>query len=684
MSTDDLTPDDPEPHETPAAASDADPDRLARIASAFGDQAAYLRRRAYWNIRSIVATVILMTVLVIALPPLVNVAEDRLLAYFGYQTSQIDFQRETARQAADVRARSQRLLDMLDERDDLIREVNDELSTNDLFFVPEMIPTPEWSGQPQVVAVAENDDLQVAVGRLSRSLSGPPMIAMRDAESGWKLLGRSNRNIRGGVYDVTAYGDGFLAGGDLGSEAILWKINTDGGLSRAFEIAGPLQKIELLTAEPESGMVAVGGSTGRTGHLRVYSESGKLLWRSRVVLGERKGLIDMLWHDQTLYALLATSLATTVLTVDFATSDPIVRRDVLGNAQEVPIAFTTPERNGDVSAVLIDFRSKYKEIKRNENGEWIADGILNGAPIPVEGINARTTARSVFHLDGKQSVFGASGGSRLTLFNYDRTGASSETIPMASRAFQADFFRVFAFGNGRLRLSPEMRGEQRGRSEQPLFYVQSPAPRIETPERDPEIAALLEGRAVGPAVGDAPLPGDTTAESAGIADGPAYYARSTQPTLDALHGPLMEGETLANMFKLRETPEHWQREWNEREKSANILARLRQADQAGSLWRNISSLAARLAVIALLIYLVNILVNLYRYNMRLAAFYQARRDAIEMALASGADLTSMVQGSLADLATSNTPEEVTFGPRPALPTDALLKAIPDLAKIVKP
>ena len=145
----------------------------------------------------------------------------------------------------------------------------------------------------------------------------------------------------------------------------------------------------------------------------------------------------------------------------------------------------------------------------------------------------------------------------------------------------------------------------------------------------------------------------------------------------------MKSEALAGIFKLRERPEHWQREWTEREKSAHTLARLRQADQAGSLWRNISSLAARLAVIALLIYLVNILVNLYRYNMRLAAFYQARRDAIEMALAAGADVTGMVQGSLADLARANTPEEVTFGPRPALPTDALLKAVPELAKIVK-
>lgn len=684
MSTDDLTPDDPEPHETPAAVSAADPDRLARLATAFGDQAAYLRRRAYWNIRSIVATVILMTVLVIALPPLVNVAEDRLLAYFGYQTSQIDFQRETARQAADVRARSQRLLDMLDERDDLIREINDRLATGDLFFVPEMIPTPEWSGQPQVVAVAENDGLQVAVGRLSRSVSGPPMIAMRGAESGWKLLGRFNRNMRGGIYDVTAYGDGFLAGGDFRGEAFLWKLAPDGGPSRAFEIAGPLQRIEVLATEPESGMIAIGGSAGRTGHLHVYSEAGELLWRDRVALSRTNALADMMWQDRALYVLADTGPEVAVMIVDFKPPEPVSQNEVLPEVHVAPVAFARTQQGGAVSVVTIDADAKYKQFRRTDNGEWIADGILNGAPIPVEAINARTTARSVFHLDGKQSVFGASGGSSLTLFNYDRTGASSETIPMASRAFQAEFFRVFTFRNGRLRLSPEMRGEQRGKSEQPLFYMQSPAPRIETPERDPEIAALLEGRAVGPAVGDAPLPGDSTAESAGITDGSTYYARSTQPTLDALHGPLMESETLSNMFKLRETPEHWQREWNEREKSANILARLRQADQAGSLWRNISSLAARLAVIALLIYLVNILVNLYRYNMRLAAFYQARRDAIEMALASGADLTSMVQGSLADLATSNTPEEVTFGPRPALPTDALLKAIPDLAKIVKP
>lgn len=179
--------------------------------------------------------------------------------------------------------------------------------------------------------------------------------------------------------------------------------------------------------------------------------------------------------------------------------------------------------------------------------------------------------------------------------------------------------------------------------------------------------------------------GDTTGEAAGIDEGHLHLETIIQPISKLISdsGNLTKSGLYVQLNDLHRLAETWKTIWLEREKSATILARLRQADKAGSHWRNASSLIARIAVIALLIYLVNILVNLYRYNMRLAAFYQARRDAIEMALASGADLTSMVQGSLADLATSNTPEEVTFGPRPALPTDALLKAVPELAKIVK-
>ena len=493
MSTDDLTPDDPEAHEAPVARSAADPDRMSRLATGFGEQAAYLRRRAYWNIRSIVATVILMTVLVIALPPLVNVAEDRLLAYFGYQTSQIDFQRETARQAADVRARSQRLLDLLDERDDLVREINDKLTIQDLFFVPEMIRTPEWARNPQVVAVAENDGLRVAVGRLSPSMAGPPMIALHGADEGWKLLGDFNPNVRGGVYDVTVFGDGFLAGGDFRGQAVLWKIAPDGGLSQAFDVTGPIEKIEVIAATPDGNLVALGGTTGRTGHLHVYSDRGDLLWRERLALGASNGLIDLLWRGRTLYALLKSGPETTVLVADFTTPEPTVLREVLEEVHAIPVALTVPDRNTEVAAVLIDVDSKYKQLKRNERGDWVADGILDGAPVPVDGLNQRVTARSAFHLDGKQSVFGASGGSRLTLFNYDRTGASSESIPMASRAFQAEYFRVFAFRDGVVRLSPELRGGQPGKPEQALFYVQAPAPRIEPPARDRDIAALLEG-----------------------------------------------------------------------------------------------------------------------------------------------------------------------------------------------
>jgi hypothetical protein len=79
----------------------------------------------------------------------------------------------------------------------------------------------------------------------------------------------------------------------------------------------------------------------------------------------------------------------------------------------------------------------------------------------------------------------------------------------------------------------------------------------------------------------------------------------------------------------------------------------------------------RIAVIVLVIFLVQVLVNLYRYNMRLAAFHDARAHALTIALASGQSPASWLP-DFRDLAATLSPSEVDFGRAPNVPAKDLV------------
>jgi hypothetical protein len=89
----------------------------------------------------------------------------------------------------------------------------------------------------------------------------------------------------------------------------------------------------------------------------------------------------------------------------------------------------------------------------------------------------------------------------------------------------------------------------------------------------------------------------------------------------------------------------------------------------GDTGRLLSSAATRLEVVILLIFLVQILVTLYRYNMRLAAHYNAQADALELA-SDGARLTYK------DLMGLLSPQALDFGVAPKSP-------LQDVAKLIK-
>ena len=75
----------------------------------------------------------------------------------------------------------------------------------------------------------------------------------------------------------------------------------------------------------------------------------------------------------------------------------------------------------------------------------------------------------------------------------------------------------------------------------------------------------------------------------------------------------------------------------------------------------ISTYANRVGVILVILFLVGILVSLYRYNMRLSAFYDARADALYM--------MDFLDVGFDRLAEALTPDTVDFGKQPRSPVD---------------
>jgi len=104
--------------------------------------------------------------------------------------------------------------------------------------------------------------------------------------------------------------------------------------------------------------------------------------------------------------------------------------------------------------------------------------------------------------------------------------------------------------------------------------------------------------------------------------------------------------------------------------SSELETALRNAEPA----RQITQIATRLAVIGLLIYLVQIVVNRYRYLQRLAGFYQARGQALRM-LSVSPDNTLMNGVSLGDLTTMLSPDAIGFDKSAEPPTNHLVSLL---------
>jgi predicted PurR-regulated permease PerM len=90
----------------------------------------------------------------------------------------------------------------------------------------------------------------------------------------------------------------------------------------------------------------------------------------------------------------------------------------------------------------------------------------------------------------------------------------------------------------------------------------------------------------------------------------------------------------------------------------------------------VSAVTTRVGSIVLLLFLVKILVPLYRHNIKLASYYDARADALELIIISGSE--DRIVNMFEKFTTILTPANVDFSAPPASPADQVI----DFAKHV--
>ncbi len=90
-----------------------------------------------------------------------------------------------------------------------------------------------------------------------------------------------------------------------------------------------------------------------------------------------------------------------------------------------------------------------------------------------------------------------------------------------------------------------------------------------------------------------------------------------------------------------------------------VLQSQLQGQEGGDRWSfTFATNATRVAVILITLFLVQILVSLYRYNTRLAGYYDARADALLLLHAEESNVKGMPFG---ELTAALSPDAVDFG-----------------------
>ena len=110
------------------------------------------------------------------------------------------------------------------------------------------------------------------------------------------------------------------------------------------------------------------------------------------------------------------------------------------------------------------------------------------------------------------------------------------------------------------------------------------------------------------------------------------------------------------------------------EKRVADLIQLRVVDNQATFPILLSGVSQRVCIVVLLIFLLQILVPTYRYNIKLAAYYSARADALEL-------LARVPDHTLDKLIPILSPDSLDFGRTVQSPTEHLIELVKEAARL---
>jgi hypothetical protein len=107
---------------------------------------------------------------------------------------------------------------------------------------------------------------------------------------------------------------------------------------------------------------------------------------------------------------------------------------------------------------------------------------------------------------------------------------------------------------------------------------------------------------------------------------------------------------------------------------------------ASSIWTNqrlVSELSTRVGSVMILLFLVQILVTMYRYNTRIASYYDARADALDLVAETLSLDPNLKIEDWGKLVAQISPDNVDFGKMPKTPASEIIESIRDLTSTAK-
>ena len=674
------------------------------MAKRLAEQANRLRRRAIRTFLMIFFTVIAMVALVVALPPLITVAEDLVLGWFGRETSRLDIDRLTREQAVKTESASARIEDVLDEARQLATDTDRLLREPYTVWYPVHVQdgtkliSSDWMhsavrGHGIDLVMGRHDKAgQVSkyfVATRSVGASGREPLSVttaQDASNGVPNLTEAAVSPAGFVV-IGRSADGGPVFGTLDEDG---KAFTD--LTAEFkDLLEPLDNPRFEAVDSGPGGVAIVGATiAASGSAEIGSNRSSdnglfLLYKPQG--GDWKLRLDMLTDTSTMPEgdsdrvrlrvqdlLVARSSVYFSVRVDHRGAGVDISSLYSLNLQSDELNISTTDAPlfgfGGTSFVplqrwLIDqldgpaeelYRARLLYVStRGAPGQIVPlpvpDGEQPGKDVGFETLFGSIEPEYAEYVDGRYVIAEFSGGVSLAVV--DRDGRQTSRVKGGDSGWRIGHKTGEA---GPVIATPSMGDET---DLHPAYYAPSSTKLdVEPWNLEDDVRKFL---------GD--LANNGTKAGSGIwVD--AFIKRETARYDILKQEDLWYDERLIELAdKFDSIEDRWKAAWETRNEAAQIYGQLRTASESSNHWRNISSISARLAVIALLVYMVNILVNLYRYNLRLAGFYQARSDALYMALASSSTdgLKGLVGLPIDKTAQIYLPEEVTFGARPATP-----------------